>query len=172
MKLFLSYAHEDREIVEQVKTVLESEGHDVFFDRDDLPPGGKYNSRIGAAIKGCDLFIAFLSTESLDAASYTLSEIQIAQWEWPDPEGHVLAIVLPPVRVCDISASVPAYIGQTITIHEVKGNAAAEVRYLVEEEGRKHTLENMKKSWSRGYEKGREFGRIWSDRLFGWTRKS
>lgn len=172
MKIFLSYAHEDRKLVEGVKIVLETEDHDVFFDQDDLPAGGKYHTQISEAIKESDLFIAFLSPASLQEGSYTFTEINIASRSWPDPEGHVLAVVIPPNKIDDIFSEIPPYLSQTITIKEVRGNLNAEVRDLVEREGEKHFLENTKKSYKRGYKKGKKFGDRWVKRLFGWAKFS
>jgi hypothetical protein len=53
MQLFLSYASEDRNKAEQVALAL-GPVHQVFFDRDELPPGGDYNARIRAAIMDAD----------------------------------------------------------------------------------------------------------------------
>jgi len=43
MKIFLSYASEDKAIAEQIAFSLRSRGHLVFLDRDDLPPGQSYD---------------------------------------------------------------------------------------------------------------------------------
>jgi hypothetical protein len=60
MKIFLSYASEDRKLVEPIYLALRAQGHKVFFDRTDLPPGEEYDSRIRQAIEGSDLLVFFL----------------------------------------------------------------------------------------------------------------
>ena len=39
MRIFPSYASEHHAVAEEVALALRNEGHIVFFDRDDLPPG-------------------------------------------------------------------------------------------------------------------------------------
>ena len=51
MKAFISYASEYRNIADRIAIGLRQEGVDVFFDRDQLPPGGAYDTRIRKAIK-------------------------------------------------------------------------------------------------------------------------
>jgi len=38
MNIFLSYASEDRDTAQAVALALRAQGHDVFFDREDLAP--------------------------------------------------------------------------------------------------------------------------------------
>jgi hypothetical protein len=40
MHVFVSYATEDRDAAEEVRLALSGGGHEVFFDRDSLPPAG------------------------------------------------------------------------------------------------------------------------------------
>jgi hypothetical protein len=49
MRVFLSYASEDRELVEPIVLALRAQGHSVFFDRDDLPPAEEFDGRIRKA---------------------------------------------------------------------------------------------------------------------------
>lgn len=158
MKIFLSYAREDSKQIEAVRDELEAEGHDVFFDKDDLPVGGRFHKQIRDNIRSSDLFIAFLSPFAVDEHSYTLSEIEIARRTWPNPEGRVLAFVLPPYKMAEIKG-IPSYLGNLITISEV-GNANLEaiVAAVVEDEAKKHVGERMRLSYESGYQKGRRFG--------------
>ena len=61
MKIFLSYATEIRDRAESVNAALLAAGHDVFFDREDLPAGQGYDDRIRGAIDGSDLFLFLIS---------------------------------------------------------------------------------------------------------------
>ncbi len=54
MKIFLSYASEHRATAERINLALNSEGHDVFFDRADLPVAQGYDARIRRAIQASD----------------------------------------------------------------------------------------------------------------------
>ena len=50
MNIFLSYASEDRDTAQAVALALRAQGHDMFFDREDLAPDDEYNARIRHAI--------------------------------------------------------------------------------------------------------------------------
>jgi formylglycine-generating enzyme required for sulfatase activity len=122
MKIFLSYASEDRKIAEELSLALAHEGHDVFFDRDDLPAGDDFHSRIRRGIESSDLVVFLLSPYALDTGSYTITEIDIAQRTWPRPSGRVLPVLLRPV---DLS-QVPNYL-KAVTLLETRGNLTATV---------------------------------------------
>ena len=51
MRVFLSYASQDQEAAKSIYLALRDQGHKVFFDRADLPPGEEYHNRIRAAIE-------------------------------------------------------------------------------------------------------------------------
>jgi len=122
MKIFLSYASEDRELVEPIYLALRAQGHKVFFDRTDLPPGEEYDIRIRQAIEGCHLFIFLASPASLDAGSYTLTELHIAQQTWEHPAGRLLPVILRPIGFDRL----PPYL-KSVTILETEGNVPAAV---------------------------------------------
>lgn len=106
MRVFLCYSSEDRNLVEPISLALRAQGHRVFFDRSDLPPGEEYDMRIRRAMEKSQLFIFMLSPTSLDAGSYTLTELGIAQATWEHPGGRLLPVVLRPMGL----DQVPAYL--------------------------------------------------------------
>ena len=122
MRVFLSYSAEDRNLVEPIYLALRAQGHSVFFDRGELPPGEEYDVRIRRAIEKSHLFIFMLSPNSLDAGSYTLTELGIAQKTWEHPAGRLLPVVLRAIGL----DQVPAYL-KAITFLEPEGNVAAGV---------------------------------------------
>src|SRR5215217_8787307 len=126
MKIFLSYASEDRAIAEQISLALAEQGHDVFFDREDLPPGEEFHGRIRRAIEGSDLLIFLVSAKALDAGSYTISELDIAEKTWPNPAGHVLPVLLDHT---DIKA-LPNFL-MSVTVLQTQGNLVALVGDVV-----------------------------------------
>ncbi len=140
MRIFLSYASQDRAAVEPIHHALAQQGHDVFFDREDLPPGESYGIRIRTAIERCQLFICCLSPDTVDAGSYTLTEIEIAQRVWPTASGHVLPLVLRPLP----RETIPAYLS-SVTWLEPAGNVAASVADLVHQIARTR----RRKRWQR-----------------------
>ncbi len=128
MKIFLSYASEDRKIAEGIELALSGSGYTVFFDKTSLPPGGDYHSRIAKAVSDADLFIFLISEESISAGSYALTELKFARKKWAHPKGRIL-----PVRLREIDwEKIPTYL-KSITILSPVGNVAAETRANVVE---------------------------------------
>ena len=122
MRIFLSYAAQDRNLAEAVSLALRAQGHTVFFDRTDLPPGEEYDLRIRRGIEKSQLFVFLLSPDSVDAGSYTLTELGIAQRVWQHPTGKVLPIVIRPVPL----ELIPAYL-KSVTLLEPEGNLPATI---------------------------------------------
>jgi formylglycine-generating enzyme required for sulfatase activity len=129
MRIFLSYASEDRPRVEPIRYALVEQGHNVFFDREDLKPGEAFDSRIRSAIERCDLFVCFLTPYTIDAGSYTLNELSVCERMWPRADGRVLPVILADVPRGDI----PAYL-RSVTCLTPVGNVTASVSEAV------HTL--------------------------------
>lgn len=122
MRVFLSVAGPDRPKVEEVALALRDEGHEVFLDDHSLPPGSSYHRRIREAIRLADIVVFFVSTYSLEADRYTLSELKFMQDKWPHPRGRILPTLIAPV---DFN-KVPPYL-RAVTIYKPQGNLAAEV---------------------------------------------
>ncbi|MET0657267.1 MAG: SUMF1/EgtB/PvdO family nonheme iron enzyme [Steroidobacteraceae bacterium] len=137
MRIFLSYASQDRSLVEPVRYALEQQGHDVFFDRDDLSPGEGFDERIRSAIERSHLFVCFLSPNTIDAGSYTLNELAVAQRTWPKASSRVLPVLLSPLPL----NTLPAYL-TSVTLLEPVGNLTAAVADAVHQiaRSRRRTL--------------------------------
>jgi hypothetical protein len=122
MKVFLSHASEDKRVATEICLALRGAGHDVFFDAHDLPPSGDYNTRIREAIEASDALVFLVSPHSVDAGSYTLSELRFAQQKWPRPWGRVL-----PVMVGETAwGKIDPYLA-AVTVLKPAGSRAAEV---------------------------------------------
>jgi formylglycine-generating enzyme required for sulfatase activity len=134
MRIFLSYASEDRPRIEPIRFVLVEQGHEVFYDREDLKPGEAFDSKIRAAIERSDLFVCFLTPYTVDAGSYTLNELAMAERMWPLADGRVLPVILAEVPRKDI----PAYL-RSVTCLTPVGNVTASVSDAV------HTLAQIHK---------------------------
>ena len=97
MNIFLSYASQDRSTAAAINRSLLHEGHDVFFDRDDLPPAEEFHARIRRAIERCHLFVFLISEAAIDARSYSLTELEFAHQVLPHPHGRLLPVLLEPI---------------------------------------------------------------------------
>jgi hypothetical protein len=63
--VFLSYASEDRPVVEALRRELAGAGVDVWFDRDQLEAGDDFERKIRRNINHCSLFVPILSRHTL-----------------------------------------------------------------------------------------------------------
>ena len=122
MRIFLSYASEDRARAEEIALALEGRGHDVFFDRADLSGGEDYHQAIRDRIADADRFVFLISPHSVQAGAYTLSEVRMARERWPHPKQGVLPVLLQAIPL----DQVPAYL-RGVTIFQPEGDVAAEV---------------------------------------------
>lgn len=122
MKIFLSYASQDRPIAEAINRALLDQGQDVFFDREDLPPGEEFHIRIRRAIEEADLFVFLVSEEAIDPGSYTLNELDIAEKQLRQASGRLLPVLLRPTAIDRL----PAFV-KSVTLLESPGNVAAAV---------------------------------------------
>ncbi|MGH7853772.1 MAG: toll/interleukin-1 receptor domain-containing protein [Candidatus Binatia bacterium] len=118
MRIFLSYAWQDREQAKSIYLALRDQGHRVFFDRADLPPGDEYHNRIREAIQGSRLFIFLVSPQAFDAESYTLTELAIAE----KSSVKLFPVLLGEIDIAKLPTSLKA-----VTVHRPGGNLAASV---------------------------------------------
>lgn len=132
MRIFLSYASQDGEQAKSIYLALRDQGHKIFFDRADLPPGDEYHNRIRAAIQKSHLFLFLISANAIDDGSYTLTELDIA-----DKSGiKLLPVMLHKVAVEQLPAAIKA-----VTFLETDGSlpgaVAAEVHRIADQWNRR-----------------------------------
>jgi formylglycine-generating enzyme required for sulfatase activity len=118
LRIFISYAAQDREPAKSIYLALRDQGQQVFFDRVDLPAGDEYHNRIRKAIQKSHLFIFLLSPNALDADSYTLEELSIAE----KAGIKLLPVVLREPAMEQVPVSL-----KHVTFHRPVGNVAASV---------------------------------------------
>ena len=128
MKIFLSYASEDHKLADDVHLSISGLGHQVFFDRDSLPPGGDYHDRIRKAVESSDVFVFLISAHSLKPGSYTLTELKYARSKWSHPKDKVVPVFLHKVEW----EQIPAFL-KAATVLDPEGNIAAETAAAVSE---------------------------------------
>jgi TIR domain len=127
LRIFLSYASEQRNIAEEIEGALVKAGHVVFFDKKSLPVGEEYNRKIIDAIKTSDLMIFLISPDSVQNGSYTIAELEIAKDHWKDSNQRFF-----PIEVIKTNpAEIPNYL-RSVTILYPKGNIAAETFYEID----------------------------------------
>ena len=122
MTVFLSYAHEQRSIAEEISLALSTRGCDVFFDRYTLQPGLEYGEAIQKAVQTCDLFVFLISPDALRDGKYALTELGFAKKRWKNPSGKILPVMARPT----LDSRIDLYL-RAVTILYPQGNVAAEV---------------------------------------------
>jgi hypothetical protein len=114
-------------VAEEIAFALKERGHSVFFDRDQLPPGASYHTRIKREAERSDLIIFLISPESVESGSYTLTELGYVRRRFGHPAGRVLPVIVAPTPL----EQIPSYL-RAITLLEPQGNLAAEVAAAVD----------------------------------------
>ncbi len=79
MKIFLSYSSTNRTKAEEIALALQTQGHEVFFDKDDLSGGEDFNAVIRTRIANADLFVFLISPDFVRQGAYSLSELRLAR---------------------------------------------------------------------------------------------
>lgn len=113
--LFLSYASEDRAIVERIQQALDRQGIDCWFDRQQLTGGDDWESKIIRNVNACSLFVLILSRHTLT------QQDRFFRHEWDEAFKRSIgfpanARFLIPVAIDDIQPDDPALplkLGQT-----------------------------------------------------------
>jgi formylglycine-generating enzyme required for sulfatase activity len=118
MRIFLSYAWQDREQAKSVHLALRDQGHQIFFDHADLQAGDEYHNRIRKEIEHCHLFVFLITPLALDAGSYTLTELDVAD----KSERKLLPVLLAEGTIENLPPVLKA-----VTVLRPDGNIAASV---------------------------------------------
>jgi hypothetical protein len=119
-RVFVSYVHENWNVVRELVEALKARGLDVWIDREQLLPGQRWANVIRQAIQSGDYFIACFSRESSDKAkSFMNEEIAVAIEELrsrPQDKAWFLPVRLNDCNIPDLSIGA----GETLrSIHYV-----------------------------------------------------
>ncbi len=136
MRIFISFASEDRDTAEEVAIKLSNgKKHNVFYDREGLPPAQEYDLRIERAVKEAELFIFLISEFSIKQRSYARTELKYAQEKWFHPGWHLLPVMLDSTP----RRTLPPYL-RSVSILDPEGPVAPEVISFVNKLHRKKAL--------------------------------
>jgi len=98
-KIFISYAREDSDQAIQLSNDLKQNDFEIWFDKEKLLPGEKWEVSIKKAIKNCNIFIALLSNHSVKKSGYVQKELNTALQLLDEiPESQIFLI---PARLDD-----------------------------------------------------------------------
>jgi TIR domain-containing protein len=126
VNIFLSYPSDERDTAERLNYALIEQGHDVFFDRADLPAGFEFDQRIASAIADSDLIVFLITPTAVVPGRYTLTEMDLAEERWPKPSGRTLPVMLRPTEL----TAIPGYL-RAVNIFTPRGDAVAEIAHEV-----------------------------------------
>jgi hypothetical protein len=126
MRIFISFASEDRQFAEQIHFALVGAGYETFYDKESLPPAGDFNVRIRAGVERSDFLVFLISPSSIEPGNYALTELRYARMKWSHPNGRVLPVMLHKVAW----DQVPSYLS-AVTVLEPEGNLPAEVTLAI-----------------------------------------
>lgn len=135
MRIFLSYASAQRPLAERINQSLQSEGHSVFFDREDLPAGETYGERIREAVQRCHVFIFLVGPDSISPGSYALTELAFVEHLARRRAPALIPVLAAPIPDMD---RLPPFLAP-LTLLEPRGEAAAEVAAKVAEIANRRT---------------------------------
>ncbi len=76
-KVFVSYAHQDGQLVDALVRRLQSDGANVWLDRIAIDPGSKFDAEILEAISKQDVLVVVITRHSI-ASPYVRKELEIA----------------------------------------------------------------------------------------------
>ena len=77
-RIFLSYSHQDQDVVLAVSRELKALGHDITVDVDSVQPGQDWRKILATGLRASEVYVVFLSRKSLESP-YVLSEIGAAR---------------------------------------------------------------------------------------------
>jgi hypothetical protein len=121
MKVFLSYASEQRDQARELAFRLSNTGFNVFIDQKSIIPGDSFASRIQKELFRSDIFVFLASADALRSGSYTMTELELAEKRWPRPAGHVIPVLIENTSF----ESLPEYL-RSVSVLEPKGELLAD----------------------------------------------
>jgi hypothetical protein len=140
--VFLSYASEDRDVVEKIKNRLEAEGMDVFFDKDQLEGGDEWDKKLRRNIRHCSLFLPVISRNTLTR------EKRYFRIEWNDaieiermtPPGEAFLFPIVIDTTSPTEGNLPARFHELQSVSAPGGELSPELIARIKQLYRKHQL--------------------------------
>jgi hypothetical protein len=99
VEIFLSYAQEDKDEVENLYQRLSNAGFKPWMDKKDILPGERWKSSIHRAVQSSDFFLVCLSVNSVNKRGFLQKEIKDALDIWQEKLESDIYLI--PVRLED-----------------------------------------------------------------------
>jgi hypothetical protein len=117
--IFISYAPEDREMVEDLYQKLSSAGFKPWMDDRDILPGENRMEKIRSAIERSDFFVACLSPNSIDKRGSFQRELKFALDVWEEMPQNKIYLVPVKLAPCVVPESIK--IVQPVELYKSNG---------------------------------------------------
>lgn len=108
MKVFLSYAKEDKEFILECYEELKRKNFNPWMDEHDLLPGQAWDECIKANMKDTDVVLVFMSSDSVSKVGYVQRELKYfadKRKDYPEGSIYLIPIQLDKCKVPDTIAS-------------------------------------------------------------------
>ena len=146
--VFLSYAREDRAVVESIRNDLDADGVDVWFDRGELRAADDWDQKIRAIIDACALFVPIISRAVLGQQARSFRRewehaLKVQQQRPRQPDGSPSPFIVP-VVIDNTDMQTPGvkeYFQSYQAEHLPKGRTTPEFRAML-----KHLFRNAQKA--------------------------
>ena len=79
-QVFISYAHEDEDLVAKLARQLDKHGFVTWIDRKQLEPGSRWSEQIRQAIDNAAAFVPVIGSEPSESTRFEWSEILKRAW--------------------------------------------------------------------------------------------
>jgi len=76
MKIFLSYSHRDAALAENIYEALQSWGHDVWIDHNNIRLGDMWSNEIDKALQWADVTLGIMTNNAIN------SDNVLNEWHW------------------------------------------------------------------------------------------
>lgn len=119
LKIFLSYAREDRELVEGLYDQLAGGGLKPWMDTRDILPGEAWQSSVQTAIRSSSLFLVCLSQKAVDRRGYVQREIRHALDLWREMLESDLYVIPVKLEECPVPEPLAAF--QSVDLFQEDG---------------------------------------------------
>jgi hypothetical protein len=119
VQIFLSYAREDEEKVEDLYQKLSDASFKPWMDTKDILPGERWKSSIQKAIRRSDFFLACLSANSVNKRGFLQKEIKDALDIWLEKLDSDIYLI--PVRLEDCEVPESLRVFQWVNLFEEDG---------------------------------------------------
>ena len=130
-KVFISYCHKDKEVVNAITDCMEEQGMNLWIDKKSIDYGENLSAAIAGGIAECDLAVLFLSTGYSDSL-YAKFELQNIVCNMIQEKMHWFIVKLDQVDVQTILPVLCNYKYYDFSIEKSISDLTTEIQKILE----------------------------------------